>query len=245
MRGLFFKTAPDHSNPTDADGDNRYDVTVTVDDNNSGNSEAMADSSLPAGKSSRTYGIAVLPDLTPPELQSAAVNHSTLTLTYDRELDSTSVPDGSAFTMSKRHIRVSAVSISGMVVTLTLDIPIERRDGIRVSYTRPTGAGAMPLRSVTGGEVASFTNQSVKNNSPSYLCPSQRHPGTFWSGCMKIVSCLNNPDCEDFEPISQPTFAWGGYIDNPGTMMSALWSMPMAMTPAPSPATARPIKSLR
>ena len=82
-----------------------------------------------------------------PAFVSAAVEGASLTLSYGEALDGGSRPAAGDFTVevggSGRS--VTGVSISGSVVTLTLNPAAEHGDtGVRVSYTVPTGVGANP-----------------------------------------------------------------------------------------------------
>ena len=97
---------------------------------------------------------------------SAAVDGSSLTLTYGEALDGGSRPASGDFRVevdgSGRS--VSGVSVSGSVVTLRLNPAVEHGDtGIRVSYTVPTGAGANPLRDAVGNDARGLSNQLVTN----------------------------------------------------------------------------------
>ena len=101
-----------------------------------------------------------------PAFVSAAVDGSSLTLTYGEALDGGSRPASGDFTVevggSGRS--VTGVSVSGSVVTLTLNPAVEHGDtGIRVSYTVPTGVGANPIRDEVGNEARGLSSQSVTN----------------------------------------------------------------------------------
>ena len=101
-----------------------------------------------------------------PAFVSAAVDGASLTLTYGEVLDEGSRPAPGDFTVevdgSGRS--VSGVSVSGSVVTLTLNPAVEHGDtGIRVSYTVPTGAGANPLRDAVGNDARGLSNRLVTN----------------------------------------------------------------------------------
>ncbi len=73
------------------------------------------------------------------------------------------VPATSAFSIfvngSSRG--VSAVSVSGTKVLLTLSSPVIYGDKVSVAYTKPT---TNPLQTSAGGQAASFTAQAVTNN---------------------------------------------------------------------------------
>ena len=101
-----------------------------------------------------------------PVLVSTAVDGASLTLSYGEALDGGSRPTTGDFTVevdgSGRS--VTGVSISGRVVTLTLNPAVEHGDtGIRVSYTVPTGVGANPIRDEVGNEARGLSSRSVTN----------------------------------------------------------------------------------
>ena len=101
-----------------------------------------------------------------PSFLSAAVDGASLTLTYGEGLDGGSRPASGDFTVevggSGRS--VTGVSISGSVVTLTLNPAVEHGDtGIRVSYTVPTGVGANPIQDEVGNDARGLSNRSVTN----------------------------------------------------------------------------------
>ena len=101
-----------------------------------------------------------------PAFVSAAVDGSSLTLTYGEALDGGSRPASGDFTVevggSGRS--VTGVSVSGSLVTLTLNPAVEHGDtGIRVSYAVPTGVGANPIRDAVGNQARGLSNRSVTN----------------------------------------------------------------------------------
>ncbi|PWC62034.1 hypothetical protein TSH58_25810, partial [Azospirillum sp. TSH58] len=107
-----------------------------------------------------------------PVLQSAAVTGDSLVLTYDVALDSANPPAPGAFTVTVggTPVTVSGVAVDGAnkTVTLTLGQVVAYGDTVAVSYTDPTaGDDANAIQAGTGGsDAASFTGQSVTNNSP-------------------------------------------------------------------------------
>ena len=110
-------------------------------------------------------------------LDSAAVNEETLTLTFDRSLDGSSLPAPSAFAVTANGARSSVssggVAISGETVTLTLNSSVALGATVRVGYTRPT---ENPLRTANGIDVETFTDRTVTNNTE----------GTFWSATLTV-----------------------------------------------------------
>ena len=97
-----------------------------------------------------------------PSLLSAAVDGSSLALTYGEALDGGSRPASGDFTVevdgSGRS--VTGVSVSGSVVTLTLNPVVEHGDtGIRVSYN----PGTDPIQDAVGNEAQGLSSQAVTN----------------------------------------------------------------------------------
>ena len=107
------------------------------------------------------------PDQTGPVLQTREVNGAALTLTYNEDLDSTSVPDGGAYTVTVNgsSVAVDSVSVGGKVVSLTLSTAVVHGDVVTVAYNVP---GSNPVRDDSENEnnAASFSAMSVTNNTP-------------------------------------------------------------------------------
>ena len=111
------------------------------------------------------------PDTAAPQFQSATVNGTALSVTFDEALDTTSAPAGSAFmvtaTPSSGAARTingtsAAVSISGAVVTVTLASAVAHGETVALAYTKP---GTNPLRdtATTPNAVATFSGKTVTN----------------------------------------------------------------------------------
>ena len=118
-----------------------------------------------------------------PAFVSAAVDGSSLTLSYGEVLDGGSRPASGDFTVEVEGSgrSVSGVSLSGSVVTLFLNPAVEHGDtGIRVSYTVPTGVGANPIRDAVGNAARGLSNRSVTNTKgASNTAPEITSPGSF------------------------------------------------------------------
>ena len=100
----------------------------------------------------------------------AVVNEATLTLSYDEALDSSSLPQPSAFTLAGGDAtrNVTRVRVSGSEVLLTLSPPAEHAEtGITLSY-RP---GANPIQDRAGNDATGFTNRSVENTTQDTTAP--------------------------------------------------------------------------
>ena len=104
-----------------------------------------------------------------PHLVSAEVNGQTLTLRYNRQLDTNSVPAKSAFVViAGLGLReVSAVSLSEMEVTLTLARAVTSVDKVQAAYVAPADASGTFLRDTEGnhaytmgGDLPSVTNET-------------------------------------------------------------------------------------
>ena len=114
-----------------------------------------------------------------PAFLSAAVDGSSLTLTYGEALDEGSRPAPGDFTVevdgSGRS--VSGVSVSGRGVALTLNPAVEHGDtGIRVSYT----PGANPIRDAVGNVALGLSNEPVTNTTGEpNTAPEITSPGLF------------------------------------------------------------------
>ena len=104
-----------------------------------------------------------------PLLAAATVKREALTLTYDENLDATSVPAPDAFTVSvgaaAARTPVSA-TVDGNVVSLSLSLPATAHETVAVSYTPP---GVNPLRDWNGNPAARFTDRPVTNATPVFV----------------------------------------------------------------------------
>ena len=59
---------------------------------------------------------------------------------------------------------MDTVAVSGSVVTLTLVTAVFAGDAVAVAYEAPTGESDARLRDLAGNAAASFSSQSVTNN---------------------------------------------------------------------------------
>ena len=117
-------------------------------------------------------------DSTAPAFESAAANGASLVITFDEDLAAAASLANSAFTVKKTPsggseatVTLSATVapvISGKTVTLTLASALVSTDGsIKVSYTKPTTGTANKLVDAAANETATFTDQTVTNNTPA------------------------------------------------------------------------------
>ena len=106
-----------------------------------------------------------------PELLSAAVNGTAVTLTYDESLDTSKVPARTAFGVrvvnaDRALVTMNAVAINGTEVTLTLSSAAGFGEAVLVSYTQPSSNA---LQDSDGNLAESFTAVAATNRTP--------HPG--------------------------------------------------------------------
>ena len=108
-----------------------------------------------------------------PTLKSAAVDGTTLTLTFNEALGAAASLANASFTVKRTRAGAEQTvaltgtpSISGATVTLTLtDAVVATDSGVKVSYTVPTTGTGNKLVDGVGNAVAAFTDQSVANAS--------------------------------------------------------------------------------
>ena len=119
-----------------------------------------------------------------PELLSAAVNGTAVTLTYDESLDTSKVPARTAFGVrvvnaDRELATMNAVAINGTEVTLTLSSAAGFGEAVRVSYTPPSSNA---LQDSDGNLAESFTAVAAANRTP--------HPGgTHCTGAPEEIWC--------------------------------------------------------
>ncbi|MCY3693065.1 MAG: SwmB domain-containing protein [Chloroflexi bacterium] len=140
-----------------------------------------------------------------PVFQGAAVDGTSLTLTFDQTLDEDSEPSPGAFRVtvngSRRGVARDGVAVSGQTVTLTLASAVAHpSDLVSVRYTRPR---TNPLRGANGSAVGSISDQDVTNNTwilswSDELTVRDFHP-TPSAGCLTGLGA-----CPTF------SFSWGG-----------------------------------
>lgn len=110
-------------------------------------------------------------DVIAPTLISATVengNTSAIILTYSEALATSPLPATTDFTLNLSKT-VTAVSIAGSVVTLTVNSPYSTGNAPTVSYT--SGTNKIKDLASTPNNAASFTNQTVTNNIGGDITP--------------------------------------------------------------------------
>jgi hypothetical protein len=78
-------------------------------------------------------------DVTPPTVSSITASATVVEITASEPLDESSVPGAELFTVKVNGgaVGVSSTSVSGSVITLSLEAPVAPGDGVTVSYAAP------------------------------------------------------------------------------------------------------------
>ncbi len=129
-------------------------INVRVDfTDNAGNEESLT--------SAPTAAVTAAEDL---ELQSATVDGSTLTLTYNETLDTGVTLPTSAFVVNVNEASrsIMGAGVGGSSVLLLLSPAVATGDTVTVDYTAPDGQDF--IRDTQGRKAESFSGQEVTNN---------------------------------------------------------------------------------
>ena len=100
-------------------------------------------------------------DTAPPTRSSLTVDRTTLVVTFNENLDTTSVPAASSLSLNTGQPSVSSVAVSGKTVTLTLGTAVAQGATVTLTFTQPA---TNKLKDVAGNEAANFSAVSVTNN---------------------------------------------------------------------------------
>ena len=138
--------------PTSDDLGKAINVRVDFTDN-AGNEESLTNAP--------TAAVTAAEDL---ELQSATVDGSTLTLTYNETLDTGVTLPTSAFVVNVNEASrsIMGAGVGGSSVLLLLSPAVVAGDTVNVDYTKPSGSDV--IKDTQGRQVDSFTGQAVTNN---------------------------------------------------------------------------------
>ena len=121
-----------------------------------------------------------MPQSAGPRLTSNTVNGAELTLTYDRDLDESSVPDVSRFAvLVNGGLRdVIHVSVSGRGVRVFLGSPVTAADEVETRYLMPAVAGDPAIRDTDGNYAASCDFSEPGSESENLTDPAGLQPLT-------------------------------------------------------------------
>ena len=180
------------------------------------------------------------PDLTAPTVIGADVNEQFLDITFDENLDTSSAPPSSAFTVKKtpagsntaqRVIPVRSRIIENYVA-LTLPGDVLRADKFTVSYTKPS-TSSHRLKDAFDNEVASFTDLAVNNVTSARLVFSETGLDVVEGGTAEYTVKL------DSEPVRNFTLTVARNVSDPAavtvhpaslTFTTTNWNIPQTVT---------------
>jgi uncharacterized repeat protein (TIGR02059 family) len=99
-----------------------------------------------------------------PVISTATVNAKQITLVYSENLDSVNKPAASAFAVTHAGTSdaVSAVSITGNTITLTLAESVQNGETVSLSYTDPTGNSS--IHDLSGNHAVNLVSKSLTNS---------------------------------------------------------------------------------
>lgn len=102
-----------------------------------------------------------------------AANGTTLTLTFNEALGATTAAASTyAVTSNGAAVTVSSAVVSGSTVVLTLASAVDEGRTVLVSYTDPSADNdSSSVQDSTGNDAATFTAQTVTNNSTNITKP--------------------------------------------------------------------------
>ncbi|MCJ7447980.1 MAG: T9SS type A sorting domain-containing protein [Bacteroidales bacterium] len=125
-----------------------------------------------------------------------------LEMTYSLTLANI-IPAASAFTVriNSTTRSVNSVTISGTNVILTLASPVVYGDVVTVAYTKPA---TNPLQTTFGGQAATITTQTVKNNCLNQTAPTNQPPIISISSPTKNSSFISPATIEIEAVASDP-----------------------------------------
>ena len=109
------------------------------------------------------------PDVDAPQLRSVTVDGSSLTLTYDEDLDSSGFLSTGLFavTVNGASRSVMGAGVGGPKVILLLSPAVEAGDTVIVDYIAPTEEGVARVQDSSGNAAESFSGQEVTNGTLS------------------------------------------------------------------------------
>ena len=160
---------------------------------------------------------ATMADTLAPTLETAAVNESTLTLTWSEALDGESVPAADAFTVEVEGTArdVDAVSVAESAVTLTLASAVAPGEAVTVGYAVPEDDSAARIQDAAGNDAAGFSEVAATNETEGSVNTAPTGLPVI-SGTPRVGETLtaSAEGIEDADGLSEAEFAWQWLSDD-------------------------------
>jgi len=179
---------------------NGESVTVAYTDPTAGNDakaiqDAAGNDAATLAATTVTNNTPVPADTTPPIFASAAVNGSSLVMTYTEAttLEAANITAASAFAVNgassgSHTVSSVVVNAAAKTVTLTLAAPVTNGESVTVAYTDPTaGNDAKAIQDAAGNDAATLAATTVTNNTP---VPADTTPPIFASAAVNGSSLV-------------------------------------------------------
>ncbi len=192
-----------------ADVGKKVIVEVSFTDDESNAEGPLASDAYPAGT-----GTVESADSTPPEVDSATVDGTSLAITFNEDLAAAANLANDAFEVKRTPpgeaeetvTLTGSPAISGMTVTLTLDAAVIAGDAVTVGYTKPTSGTDNVLEDAAGNEVADFT-ETVTNDTEVVNNPAT---GVAIDGPAQVGMTLtaDTSGIEDADGLTGATFEY-------------------------------------
>ncbi len=194
--------------------------TITLNYNNAGNGIADVNTGNSTDYLNTFGGLSVTNNTPLPTVSSAVINGALLTITFDETIQNSSIPDATDFVVNvnSNPVSISSVNIGGSDsnVVITLASAVSSTDSVDVSYT----VGSHSIFGTTGA-VASFSNQSVTNNSSIPTVSSKKIKGdTVTLVYNTNLDGSSVPDTTDFVLSADGTPKTISHVDVSGTTVT-------------------------
>ena len=105
-------------------------------------------------------GVEVTNETPEPLLRSVVGDRNSIVLTFTKALDTSAMPDATAFSLGAEQPAVSGVMVASLTVTLTLDRSLEEGAAYTLSYTVPSMSA---LATTDGSQVPAFSEPLTNN----------------------------------------------------------------------------------
>jgi|GEM_PF-639447 len=171
-------------------------VSYTFNDNNTVNGttyyyivtaiDGSSNESINSNESSAEAGSVT--DNTAPVLNSSSIGDDILVLDYSENLNSSSVPSVSDFTLriNANQVTINTVTVNGDKISLTFTPDVLPGDNVEIDYT----SGTNPIEDIAGNNASNLTGQTI-NNQPAFNTGFGPNPCPIVNGKDVAWTCFN------------------------------------------------------